>query len=97
MKELLNVAISALDAVKQRLITLKPEDTMTELAHNIKMLRKRNKMTQSQLAQHFGKTDGAISFWETGRSAPSIVQLLMLTQILDTTIEELVGDDHVEL
>lgn len=40
--------------------------------NNMKRIRREVKMTQNQLAQMVGSTQGAISHYETGRRVPSL-------------------------
>lgn len=54
-------------------------------------LRKENNMTQEQLAEKMGVTDKSISRWENGNTMPDISMLVQLSDILNTTLPELIN------
>ena len=54
-------------------------------------LRKKNNMTQSQLADKVFVTRQAISRWETGETVPNIEALKQLSKVLDVSINTLLG------
>lgn len=51
--------------------------------------RKQLNMTQEQLADKLGVTQGAVSQWETGLSKPNVVMLVNLSKVLNCTVDEL--------
>lgn len=57
----------------------------------ISELRKENNMTQEQLAEKVGVTDKSISRWENGNTMPDISILVQLSEILNTTLPELIN------
>lgn len=57
----------------------------------ISELRKANNMTQEQLAEKVGVTNKSISRWENGNTMPDISILVQLSEILNTTLPELVN------
>lgn len=52
-------------------------------------LRKRNNITQTELAQKMNVKQYVISSWETGRSEPSILQIKKLSDIFDISVDYL--------
>lgn len=52
-------------------------------------LRKKQEMTQKELAQRLNVSDKLISKWETGRSIPDAEYLMDLCEILHTSVNEL--------
>lgn len=52
-------------------------------------LRRENNMTQEQLAEKMGVTDKSVSRWENGKTMPDISLLIELTEILNTSLPEL--------
>lgn len=52
-------------------------------------LRKKRNLTQSQLAEKLGTTQGAVSQWEKGTAFPSADKLPDLAKALGCSIEEL--------
>lgn len=57
----------------------------------ISELRKEKNMTQEQLAEKVGVTDKSISRWENGNTMPDISILVQLSEILNTTLPELIN------
>lgn len=55
----------------------------------IKELRRKNDITQEQLAEYLGISSPAISQWECEKSAPDISQLPILANIFDVTVDAL--------
>lgn len=51
--------------------------------------RKKNNMTQRELAEKINVSDRVISKWETGKSLPDVETMLRLSQVLDVSITEL--------
>mgnify|MGYP002627382321 CR=1 FL=1 len=60
--------------------------------NNIKTIREKSGMQQSQLAEVLGLTQGAISQWEIGLTTPSIDNLKKLASIFGCTVDELLAD-----
>ena len=58
----------------------------------IQTLRKRQGMTQEQLAQRLGVSRQAVSRWEVGASAPGMDNLLALSKLYGVSLDELVGE-----
>jgi Predicted transcriptional regulators len=61
-----------------------------ELAKNIVKYRKRNKLSQEQLAEALNISRQSISKWETGENLPSIDNLISLSGLLDISLDELI-------
>ena len=57
----------------------------------IRFLRKQNQMTQAQLADLVGVTDKAVSKWEKGVSVPDAETLIKLADLLDSSVNDLLG------
>ncbi len=58
----------------------------------IKELRIKKGLSQKKLAGYLGISDRAISKWETGLSRPSAENLILLSQILNSSVEYFVED-----
>ena len=54
-------------------------------------LRKEKNMTQQELADKLEATDRAISNWENGRRLPDYTFLPLLSEVLNTSIQELLN------
>ena len=55
----------------------------------IKEMRKRSGMTQKEVAQQIGVTQGAVWQWESGMLMPTAVNLQKLAATLNCTVDEL--------
>ena len=53
--------------------------------------RKKQNLTQSELADKLGITDRAVSKWETGRAMPDSSLMLELCEILKITVNDLLS------
>lgn len=62
-----------------------------ELAKNIYRYRKEKGLTQEELAQELGLTFQAVSKWETAQTLPDISLLPKLSQILEISVDRLLG------
>lgn len=66
--------------------------SMQSVGRKINQLRKNANMTQMELADKLGISYQAVSNWERGESMPDISKLPELAEILNTSIDELLGD-----
>lgn len=62
----------------------------------ITALRKEKGLTQKQLAQMLNVTDKAVSRWETGKGYPDIEILVLLSETLDISVNELLSGKRLE-
>ena len=62
---------------------------------NLKKLRKRANLSQTELAKLLEINQYNISFWEIGRSEPNIEQLIKLSNILNVPTDYLLGKDVI--
>lgn len=62
-----------------------------KIGRKIAELRKSKNMTQFELADAMGVSFQAVSNWERGNSMPDISKLAELSEILGTTVDELLG------
>lgn len=61
------------------------------LGANIFSLRKREKITQEELAVHMGVSKSSVSKWETGVSYPDICVLPRLAALFHVSVDQLMG------
>ncbi len=59
--------------------------------------RKKNGLTQMQLAERLNITDRAVSKWETGKSLPDSSIMLELCQILNISVNDLLSGEVVTM
>ncbi len=62
-----------------------------KLAENIKNLRKKNTLTQEQLAEALGVTVGAVYKWEAGLSVPELKLIMELADFFEISVDALLG------
>ncbi len=62
----------------------------------IKNLRKERMINQEQLASELNVTQGTISSWEKERTAPSIQQLIDISNYFNCSIDFVVGKTDLE-
>lgn len=58
--------------------------------------RKEKGMTQEMLAEQLGVTRQAVARWETGLSVPDAGMLVRIAGALDTTVNDLLGEEEPE-
>ena len=63
----------------------------TNLAENIRKIRKERGLTQEQLAEALGVTTGAVYKWEAEKSLPEIGMLMELADFFDMSVDVLLG------
>lgn len=62
----------------------------------IKEMRKQNKMTQLQLADHLGVTDKTVSKWENGKGYPDIALLEPIADAFQISVTELISGNRIK-
>lgn len=62
-----------------------------KIGENIKFFRKKECLSQEELAEKCKVSRQAVTKWEAGESTPSIEKLITLAEIYDVSIDELVG------
>lgn len=62
---------------------------MSEIAKNIRKLRKKKEMTQEELAEKLFVTRQAVSNWETGKNQPDVEMLMNMAGVLEVDVKEL--------
>ena len=71
------------------------EAKMTFASDKLKILRKRKKLTQNELANLLGISQKSYSNWENNKAEPTLENIVKLANILETTTDELLGR-HVD-
>ena len=62
-----------------------------KLGDNIQFFRKKESLSQEELAEKCKVSRQAVTKWEAGESTPSIEKLITLAEIYDVSLDELVG------
>lgn len=58
-------------------------------------LRRRNELSQAELAEKLGVTSQAVSKWECGTALPDIELLLELSHLYNVSVNELLEDRNI--
>ena len=67
------------------------EQLKLRIGNNIAAYRKRDDLTQAELADRLNYSDKAVSKWERGESVPDVMTLVQLAEQFGITVNELVG------
>lgn len=73
------------------MINIELDEITTNFARNIRQLRKRDKLTQKQLAEVLCKKESTIRMWELNKNEPSLSTLVKLSKIFNVSIDEIIG------
>ena len=73
------------------------DDLNLIIAKNLTELRKKNKLTQLELAKLLNYSDKAVSKWENGESVPGIDVLHRISQIYNVSLDYIVGENKTPL
>ena len=68
---------------------------MSLFEKRLKMLRKKKNITQSELADRVGTTQGTVGKWENGKLEPNLEKVVELAKELDATTDYLLGFNDV--
>ena len=60
---------------------------------NIRLLRKRQELSQEKLAEKIGVSRQTVAKWEAGSSLPDILTCAKLDELFDVSIEDLLNLD----
>lgn len=66
------------------------------IAGNISELRKKNGMTQAELAEKIGYSDKSVSKWERGDGIPDVICLKTIAELFGVTVDYMLTDVHDE-
>ena len=67
--------------------------SLNMLSKNLKIFRKRKGLTQENVAEALNIVRQTVSKWEKGISVPDADMLIRLAEILDVSVNELIGSD----
>ncbi|MCR5564220.1 MAG: helix-turn-helix domain-containing protein [Gammaproteobacteria bacterium] len=63
------------------------------IAKNIIFYRKKNNMTQLDLANALSYSDKAVSKWERGVAIPDLIVLIRISELFNISLNDLIGDE----
>lgn len=58
---------------------------------NIATLRRKNCLSQAELAEELGLARSSVATWETGKNLPSVENLIVLAEILRVPVDVILG------
>lgn len=87
---LVNIVLKYNKGVKMR-----AEEIRTNFSNNIKSLREKKRLTQSQLGASLGYSDKSISKWENGDVMPDVVVLDHIASFFNVTVNDLIDSQIV--
>ena len=64
------------------------------LGQRIKQLRKQIGWTQKELAIRINASHGQLNKYESGQNTPPLDRLILLAEVLDTSVDYLIGGHH---
>jgi len=67
------------------------EKLKIQIGANISQLRKKEGLTQAELAEKLNYTDKAVSKWERGESVPDVITLAQISELFQISLDDLVG------
>lgn len=67
-----------------------------EFSEKLTALRKREGLSQEQLAERLGVTRQSVSKWESGTALPELIKLISLSEMFDVSLDYLVKDSLEE-
>ena len=73
---------------------MESEELKRIVASNLVALRKKNGMTQLDLADALNYTDKAVSKWERAESLPDVIILKRIADLFGVTVDYLLTDEH---
>lgn len=62
-------------------------------SENLYYLRKRDKITQEELADRLGVTRQSVSKWETGEASPETDKLILICDLFEVSLDDIVRGD----
>lgn len=71
-------------------------DIKNIIAKNLIELRKKNNLTQNELAEKLNYSDNTISRWEHAEITPSIETLVQIAELFNVSLESLLKEDVVK-
>lgn len=72
------------------------EKLKIQIGNQIAACRRRQGLTQAELAQKLNYTDKAVSKWERGESIPDVITLMELARQFGISVSALIGEEAIE-
>lgn len=72
------------------------EDLNLVIGKKLLYLRKKNKLTQVELAEKLNYSDKAISKWEKGESLPPVEVFYKISKLYSVSLDYIIGDETID-
>lgn len=69
-------------------------DTKKAISYRLRMLRKMEGLTQEDIALILNINRSTYSYWESGKTKPSINKLIQISKLYNVTIDYIVGNKN---
>ena len=79
----------------QAVCSLCKEDDNMSFGENLQKIRKKNQLSQEELAEMLGVSRQAVSKWELGDGYPEVDKLLILSKKLNISLDSLLGSENM--
>jgi len=73
------------------------EQLKTQIGNNIAFFRRRDNLTQAELAEKLNYTDKAVSKWERGESVPDVLTLMQIARVFGVGLDDLTGGESEDV
>ena len=70
------------------------EDDIMSFGENLQTIRRKNQLSQEELAEMLGVSRQAVSKWELGEGYPEVDRLLILSKKLNISLDSLLGGEN---
>lgn len=64
------------------------------IGEKLKILRKKNNLTQNELAEKLGVSTGAVGLWELNKREPDLEMLVKISEIFKVSTDYLIKDEE---
>lgn len=89
--EIIEVIANYFEVVPDYLLGYISYTRVTSFSDKLKALRKEKKLTQKKIAELIGISQGSYANWENGKREPSLENVVKLANILNISIDYLLG------
>ena len=72
------------------------EKLKLQIGMNIAAYRKRENLTQAELAERLNYSDKAVSKWERGESVPDVMTLVLIAELFGVSVNDLLEDNLID-
>ncbi len=63
-----------------------------QLNHRLRNLREKHKLTQAQVSEKLGITRSSYSYYESGKTEPSLDSIIILSKLYNITVDDIISE-----